>query len=70
MTPLEIHRHHNISLRKLTTRGNHDLSLGCTTLRADGFHRPDHIHSLGHGTEDDVLAIEPGSFGGAEEELK
>jgi hypothetical protein len=56
-------------LRKLTTRSNHNRSSGSTTLRANGFNSLDNVHALGDGTKHTVLAIEPGSFVSAKEEL-
>jgi hypothetical protein len=56
-------------LRKLTTRSNHNRSSGSTTLRANGFNCLDNVHALGDGTKHTVLAIQPGSFVSAEEEL-
>ena len=56
-------------LRNLTTGSNHDRSLGSTTLGSDGFNGLDNVHALHNRSENDVLAIEPGGFGSAEEEL-
>ena len=36
---------------------------------AHGLDGLDGVHALGHGTEHDVLAVEPGGLDGAEEEL-
>ena len=56
-------------LRKLTARSNHNRSSGSTTLRANGFNCLDNVHALGDGTKHTVLAIQPGSFVSAKEEL-
>jgi hypothetical protein len=66
----QTHTQLSFYLRKLTRRSNHNWSSGSTTLRTNRFNCLDYIHTLGDGTKDTVFAIEPGSFVGAEEELK
>ena len=54
---------------ELATLGDDDLCGGLTagrTLLLDGL---DNVESLGHGTEHNVLAVEPVGLDGAQEEL-
>jgi len=53
---------------KLSTRLNDHLGTGGTRRRADGLNLLDDIHTLNDGSKDDVLAIEPGGLGGADED--
>ena len=56
-------------LTKLPARGDYDGCLGGAALRSVGLDSLDHIHALDDGPEDDVLPVEPGGLGGAEEKL-
>ena len=44
---------------ELTAVLNDNLGAGCTRPAADPLNGADNVHSLSHGTKDDVLAVEP-----------
>ena len=53
---------------ELAAVGDHDRLGGRAGPRADGLDLLDDVHALGHGAEDDVLAVEPVGLDRAEEE--
>ena len=58
----------HISSFELAAVGDHDRLGGRARARADGLDLLDDVHALGHGAEDDVLAVEPVGLDRAEEE--
>merc|ERR1712035_295929 len=54
---------------ELTTVGDNDWSAGLATLGADGLDLLDDVHALNDGAKNDVLAVQPSSLDGAQEEL-
>jgi len=46
-----------------------DLDPGLATVRALSLNLLNHVHAFNDLSEDDVLAVEPGRLGGADEEL-
>jgi len=54
---------------KLTTVSNDDLCGRLARVGSNAFNLLDNVHALDDGSEDDVLAVEPGGLGGAEEKL-
>ena len=56
-------------LAKLSTVSDHDRFLGGSVLGTDLLDGLDHIHALGHSSEDNVCAIQPRSGHSADEEL-
>jgi len=54
---------------QLATGGDHDLLAAFSRVGADLLHGLDDVHAAGYGAEHDVLAVEPVSLDGAEEEL-
>ena len=50
--------------------GDHDFRFGSTRVIAIALDLLDDVHSLGDRAEDDMLAIEPGRFRRADEELR
>ena len=61
-------RARHISSLELAAVGDHDRLGGRARARADGLDLLDDVHALGHGAEDDVLAVEPVGLDRAEEE--
>ena len=57
----------NLELARL---GDLDRLAGLAALGAHGLHLLHDVHALGHGAEDDVLAVEPVGLDGAQEELR
>ena len=57
-----------ICLRELAAVGDDDRLGRRAGPRADGLDLLDDVHALGHGAEDDVLAVEPVGLDRAEEE--
>ena len=53
---------------ELAAVGDDDRLGGRAGPRADGLDLLDDVHALGHGAEDDVLAVEPVGLDRAEEE--
>ena len=53
---------------ELAAVGDDDRLQGRAGARADGLDLLDDVHALGHGAEDDVLAVEPVGLDRAEEE--
>jgi len=53
----------------LAAVGDQDLLGGLAALGAEGLNLLDGVHALDNLAEDDVLAVEPGGLGGAQEEL-
>ena len=61
-------RARHISSLELAAVGDHDRLGRRAGPRADGLDLLDDVHALGHGAEDDVLAVEPVGLDRAEEE--
>ena len=61
-------RARHISSLELAAVGDHDRLGRRARARADGLDLLDDVHALGHGAEDDVLAVEPVGLDRAEEE--
>ena len=57
-------------LGELAAVGNDDRLGGLAALGAERLDGLDHLKALGHIPKDDVLAVEPVGFDGAEEELR
>ena len=58
----------SVSSLELAAVGDDDRLGGRAGPRADGLDLLDDVHALGHGAEDDVLAVEPVGLDRAEEE--
>merc|ERR1711875_178206 len=55
--------------RQLTTSGDLDRFGSFARIRSVAFHLFDDIHARNNGAEDNVFAVQPGSFGRADKEL-
>lgn len=55
---------------QLTAVSDDNLLGGLATVRADGLNSLNDVHTLNNLAEDDVLAIEPSSLHGGDEELR
>ena len=65
---MRVARFNNVSGLELAAVGDDDRLGGRARARADGLDLLDDVHALGHGAEDDVLAVEPVGLDRAEEE--
>jgi hypothetical protein len=60
---------HTHQVLELSGGLDHDFGTSGPTATTDSFHRTNNVHSFDHRTKNNMLAVQPGGFRRAQEEL-